>query len=692
MVRIGVDIGGTFTDAVCLDERTGLTYMSKVPTTPQDLTVGFMNSLHRVSSRSRTQPTDISYLVHGTTVATNALLEHHGSKTALITTRGFRDAIEIGTQLRPKLYDTFQTKPPPVVPRYLRFEVTERVGSKGQVVRPLVESEVLAIIPQLRTLGVNAVAICLLYSFLNSDHERRIGEIIRSNLPDVHISLSSEICPEFREYWRFSTTAVNASVAPLVAGYLASVEKRLSDLKVEAILLVMQSNGGTYTFESAKTKPVYMIESGPAAGAIAAQAYGEDTKNGNLISFDMGGTTAKAGLIKEGIPQLVSEYEVGGSAHGRLSGSGYPIKAPTIDLAEVGTGGGSIAWIDMGGELKVGPISAGAEPGPVCYGKGGTEPTVTDANIILGRTSANYFLGGEMKIDAKKAEESIRTRIADPLGVDLYEAAFGIVRVANSNMSRAIRLVSTQRGYDLRDFVILAFGGAGPVHAGELAEELEMREIIVPPLPGALSAEGLLMTDVRHDFATTYLKPLSTIELGKLDEEYDRLDKKATEVLKHEHIPDMNIRILRSVDMRYSGQAYEINIPTLNRKLSPKDLDKLRAKFNEAHEMKYGHASAQEPVEFVNLRVTGVGILRKLQRKPIKRTHKPKAVKEKRRVFFASTEHFETCRVYERSSLGSGCRIRGPAVIEQVDSTTLVSPNDVCTVDQFGNLILDHSL
>ena len=691
MVRVGVDIGGTFTDAVCFNERTGHAYMSKVPTTPQDLTVGFMNSLQRVLTQSEYEPTDISYLVHGTTVATNALLEHRGSRTAMITTRGFRDVIEIGTQLRPKLYDTFQTKPTPVVPRYMRFEVTERVGSKGEVVRPLVEHEVLAIVQQLRELGVDSVAICLLFSFLNPDHERRIGEIIQSNLPEVHISLSSEICPEFREYWRFSTTAVNASVVPMVAGYLNTVEKRLTELKVDATFLVMQSNGGTYTFEAAKMKPVYMIESGPAAGAIAAQVYGEDTKNDNLISFDMGGTTAKAGLIENGSPQVVSEYEVGGSVHGRLSGSGYPIKAPTIDLAEVGTGGGSIAWIDKGGELKVGPISAGAEPGPVCYGKGGTEPTVTDANIVLGRTSANYFLGGEMKIDAKTAEESIRTKIADQLGLDLHEAASGIVRVANSNMSKAIRLVSTQRGYDPRDFAILAFGGAGPVHAGELADELEMKKIIVPPLPGALSAEGLLMSDVRHDFATTFLKPLGTVEAWTLNEKYDRLGKRATEVLEHERIPNMNVRILRSADMRYSGQAYEINIPLPSRKLTQKGLESLRARFHEAHQMKYGHAATQEPVELVNVRVTGLGRFAKMRRRPIKKSRKGTALKEKRRVYFAGTERFEVCGVYERSRLGSGERISGPCVIEQIDSTTLVRPNDVCTVDRFGNLILNHN-
>jgi N-methylhydantoinase A len=688
MVRLGVDIGGTFTDAVCFDERTGHTYMSKVPTTPQDLTVGFMNSLQRVLAQSQYKQADISYLVHGTTVATNALLEHRGSKTAMITTKGFRDVIEIGTQLRPKLYDTFQTKPPSVVPRYLRFEVTERVGSKGEVVRPLVEHEVLAIVQQLRELSVGSVAICLLFSFLNPGHERRIGKIIKSNLPEVDISLSSDVCPEFREYWRFSTTAVNASVVPLVAGYLNTVEKRLASLKVHATLLVMQSNGGTYTFESAKRKPVYMIESGPAAGVIAAQAYGQDTNNDNLVSFDMGGTTAKAGLIENGKPQLVGEYEVGGSVHGRLSGAGYPIRAPTIDLAEVGTGGGSIGWIDKGGELKVGPVSAGAEPGPVCYGKGGTEPTVTDANIILGRTSANYFLGGEMKIDAKKAEESIRTKIADQLGLDLYEAAAGIVRVANSNMSKAIRLVSTQRGYDPRDFAILAFGGAGPVHAGELAEELEMKKIIVPPLPGALSAEGLLMSDVRHDFSTTFLKPLGKVEAWTLNEKYHGLGMRATEVLEREGIPNMNIRILRSADMRYLGQAYEITIPLPNSKLSQKDIESLRARFHEAHQMKYGHAAVQEPVELVNVRVTGLGRFTKMRRRPIKKSRRRTALKEKRRVYFAGTERFEVCGVYERSRLGRGETITGPALIEQIDSTTLVEPNSVCTVDRFGNLIL----
>ncbi len=690
MVRVGIDIGGTFTDAVCFDERSGQIYMSKVPTTPRELTSGFMTSLQNVLVQSKAKPSDISHLIHGTTVATNALLQHRGSKTAMITTRGFRDIIEIGTQLRPKLYDVFQRKPVPIVPRRLRFEVTERIGSNGETVKPLVEDEVFKIVSQLRGLEANSVAICLLFSFLNPNHEKRIREIVKSQLPETHISISSEVCPEFREYWRFSTTVVNASVAPLVSSYLENVEKNLSELKVDAVLLVMQSSGGTYTFESAKAKPVYMIESGPAAGVIAAQAYGEDIKCTNLISLDMGGTTAKAGLIKDGNPQLVSEYEVGGSVHGRLSGSGYPIKTPTIDLAEVGTGGGSIAWIDKGGELKVGPISAGAEPGPVCYAKGGTEPTVTDANIILGRISAEYFLGGEMKIDVKAAENSIQTKIADPLGLDICEAAYGIIKVANSNMARATRLVSTQRGYDPRDFALLAFGGAGPVHAGALAEELEIETIIVPLLPGAFSAEGLLMSNVRHDFVTTHLNPLETLNFEELDQKYRQLQEKAAQVLKHERIPDMNIQIMRSVDMRYSGQAYEVNIPMPSSRLTQKDLRNLSIRFHKTHEIKYGHAAIQEPVELVSLRVTGRGRFAKMRRRPVRNTHGGGALKGKRRIFFSETDKFETCRVYERLKLKGGDHVTGPAVIEQVDSTTLVGPNEICRVDRFGNLILRH--
>ena len=468
--------------------------------------MGFVESSHRILRENNVAPAEVSYLVHGTTVATNSIIEGKTARTGFVTTDGFRDMLEIARQVRPSLYDLQFEKPKPLVPRYLCFGVPERLGAQGQILLPLDEAAVRSVAEQLRREEVASVAVCLLHAYANPDHEKRVGEIIHEVFPEAVISLSSEVAPEFREYFRASTTVINAGIRPLVARYLERIEKRLRDEGLVAELLLMQSSGGVFSFAEASRKPVFMVESGPAAGVIAAAYLGNNLGYRDIIAFDMGGTTAKVGLIQNGVPKVTKDYEVGAAAKtgvGSNRGAGYPIRTPVIDLVEIGAGGGSIAWVDPGGILRVGPQSAGADPGPACYGKGGAEPTVTDANLVLGRLSPDLFLGGEIQLDVETAQRTIEQQCADPLGMDVVEAAHGIVEIANAAMVNALRLVSIQRGYDPREFALVAFGGAGPVHANRLAAETEMPTTIVPMSPGTTSALGLLVTDLKHDYSTT---------------------------------------------------------------------------------------------------------------------------------------------------------------------------------------------
>ena len=524
--RLGVDVGGTFTDAILLNESTGEVRTGKVSSTPSDPSDGFLRVVRRMLEEGAVPPETVRYVVHGTTVATNAIIEGNLSKTAFITTDGFKDLLEIQTGIRPALYDLQFEKLKPLVPRYLSFGVPERLDFRGDVLMPLDEDATRRVAEQLRDEGVESVAVCLLHSYINPDHERRIGEILHDVLPGALCSLSSDVAPEFREYFRASTTVINAAIRPIVSRYLDRIQSRVRGSGVLGELLVMQSSGGVLTFDAAIERPVFMVESGPAAGVIAASNLGKTLGHDNVISFDMGGTTAKAGLIEDGTPRVTKEYEVGGTAatteHGSR-GSGYPIRTPVIDLVEIGAGGGSIAWIDSGGILRVGPHSAGADPGPICYGQGGTEPTITDANLVLGRISSEYFLGGEMRLDAEAARRAIEEKCADPLGMGVDEVALGIVEIANNAMVGALRRVSIQRGYDPRDFLLVAFGGAGPVHANRLAEELEMPTVLVPTSPGTTSAMGLLVTDIKHDYSMALIQRADQIDIGVANAQFRRM-------------------------------------------------------------------------------------------------------------------------------------------------------------------------
>ena len=691
--RLGVDIGGTFTDAILVNESTGETRTGKVPSTPSDPSIGFLQVVDRMLREGSVAPGAVRYLVHGTTVATNAIIEGQLARTAFVTTEGFRDLLEIQTGIRPILYDLQFKKLSPLVPRYLSFGVPERLDAQGGVLVPLDEEAVRRVAERLDAEGVQSVAVCLLHSYLNPMHESRIGSILREMLPSALVSLSSEVAPEFREYFRASTTVINAGIRPVVARYLESIEARIRESGVSAELLVMQSNGGVLSFEVAAERPVFMVESGPAAGVIAAAHLGNALGHPNVISFDMGGTTAKTGLIEDGTPRVTKDYEVGGTAaateHGSR-GSGYPIRTPVIDLVEIGAGGGSIAWIDSGGILRVGPQSAGADPGPVCYGKGGSEPTITDANLVLGRISPDYFLGGEMKLDVESARRAIGERCADPLGMDVIEVALGIVEIANTAMVNAMRRISVQRGYDPRDFLLVAFGGAGPVHANRLAAELEIPTALIPMSPGTASAMGLLVTDIEHDYSVSLIRRADQLDAAAAEESFAQLRAQGETALRRDSIPGEEMTFLYQADMRYVGQSYELTVPVPRGDLSLAGLAAVLGSFHETHERTYGFQADDEPVEFVALRLNAVGRISRPRMRESSAAGRDadQALGSTRPAYFAESGGFVDCSIYDRYRLPPGSVVHGPAIVEEIDSTTVIHPGYCAEVDRFGNLYL----
>ena len=691
--RLGVDVGGTFTDAILLNESSGEIRTGKVPSTPADPSQGFLEVVQRMLDQDEVAPETVQYLVHGTTVATNAIIEGNLSKTAFITTDGFKDLLEIQTGIRPSLYDLQFEKLQPLVPRYLSFGVPERLDFHGDVLVPLDEEAVGQVVKQLREEAVESVAVCLLHSYINPAHEQRIGEILEEGFPTLLISLSSDVAPEFREYFRASTTVINAAVRPVISRYLTNITDRVRESGVHGELLVMQSSGGVLTFEAAIERPVFMVESGPAAGVIAAAHLGNTLGHKNVISFDMGGTTAKVGLIENGTPRVTKDYEVGGTAatteHGSR-GSGYPIRTPVIDLVEIGAGGGSIAWIDSGGILRVGPHSAGANPGPVCYGQGGTEPTITDANLVLGRISADYFLGGEISLDIEAARQAISEKCAEPLGMGVEEVALGIVEIANSAMVSALRQVSVQRGYDPRDFLLVAFGGAGPVHANRLATELEIPQVIVPTSPGTTSAMGLLVTDIKHDYSVALIQRADRLNFGAANDHFLRMKSDGEAALEREGVASGEMGFVQQADMRYVGQSYELTIPLPESELTPNQLPGILRRFHQEHDRAYGFQADDEPVELVALRLSAIGQISKPKARTIASSSSDAVIARKatRLVYFEEIGGLTDCPIYDRYALQSGHKIQGPAIVEEVDSTTVVHPGYGANVDIYGNLFL----
>jgi len=708
--RLGIDIGGTFTDATLIDETTGEIRIAKVSSTPSDPSIAFLEATHRILREANVAPRDVRYVVHGTTVATNAIIEGKVARTGFITTDGFRDLLEIQRQIRPSLYDLQFEKPKPLVPRYLCFGIPERLDARGNVLTPFDENAMRRVAEELRREKVEAVAICFLHSYINPAHEILAGEILDevfavgagssrpSESPRPYISLSSQVAPEIREYYRASTTVINVSIRPLVARYLQTIEARLREAGLIAELLMMQSSGGVYSFAAASEKPVFMVESGPAAGVIAATYLGSAVGYRDVISFDMGGTTAKAGLVQNGTPRVTKDYEVGAAARagtGSARGKGYPIRTPVIDLVEIGAGGGSIAWVDSGGALRVGPQSAGADPGPACYGKGGTEPTITDANLVLGRLSPDYFLGGEIKLDVERARQAVQEKCADKLGMDVVAAANGIVEIANAAMINALRLVSVQRGYDPRDFVLVAFGGAGPVHANRLAAETEIPTTLIPMSPGITSAMGLLVTDLKHDYSATLIRRVDGLDTRTVEETFRNLEQEGRAALTREGIAGADMSFVRQIEMRYVGQSYELTLPVPDRgELAANDLAQLLEQFHREHERAYGHSAPGEPTEIVNLRLTALSRIKKPELREIrkqgdKETSK-QAIKAHRQVYFAESGGYVDCPIYDRYKLGAGAIVPGPAIVEEFDSTTVIHPGFQANVDKFGNLLLTN--
>lgn len=696
--RIGIDVGGTFTDGLAWNEDSGAMARVKVLSSPDDPGRAFLLAIERLMREGGIDGHAVSYLVHGTTVATNAVLQRRLARVAFITTEGFRDLLEIGRQVRPDPYDVFAVKPPPLVPRHLCFEVEERIAADGSVVRPLCEASIDQMVAKLREHDVEALAVCLLHAYRNPAHEQRIADRLRQAFPDLPISISSDLASEFREFPRACTAIINSGLMPAASRYLARLDSQLAEHKIVGTRLVMQSNGGSADFSHSAQRPVFLIESGPAAGVVGAAHIAKLFAEDNVISFDMGGTTAKVGLVQNGTPYRVQEFEVGAEANrsrGWFGGaSGYLILTPAVDLVEIGTGGGSLAWVDDGGKLRVGPISTGAVPGPACYGRQDTQAAITDANLVLGRLNSDYFLGGEMRLDAGAAKRALAV-LGNKLGMDATATASGILQIADAAMSQALRVVSVQRGYDPRSFKLVAFGGAGPLHALSIASEIGIRSVLVPPRPGLASAFGLLVADLKHDFSRTLVQRLDRADPEALEAIFGELSQSALAVLADENVPRGQAAIERALDIRYIGQSYQLTISLTSERLSDAVLAEARERFNATHRATYGYAEPSEPCEIVNLRISALGLIEKpnlsadASAGATRSSDAMAAKKGSRPVFFAGAG-FIDCAVYDRLRLSHGASLLGPAVIEEPDSTTLIHPGWRARVERFGVLAIDR--
>lgn len=676
--RLAIDTGGTFTDVALIGERERLVKVAKVPSTPENPALAVISGIKKILKENHLSPEKVSYLLHGTTVATNALLELKGARTALLTTKGFRDVLEIGRQTRPELYNFFSHRPVPVVTRDLRFEIEERILPTGEVFKKLDEPGLMRVIQILKEKQVESAAVCFIHSYRNPLHEKKVKEKLSELMPEIFVSCSFEVLPEFREYERMSTVCINAYVMPAIKKYLEYLEKSLQKEKIKSPLYIMQSNGGIITSKVAREHSARTVLSGPAGGVIAGVLAAETTGKKNLITMDMGGTSLDVSLISKAVPSYSTESCIGG----------YPLKLPMIEIHTIGAGGGSIARLDAGGALKVGPESAGACPGPACYNQGGTQPTVTDANLVLGRINPGYLLEGEMELDLEKAQRAVYDKLAFPLGITLEEAAEGIIRVVNANMVRGIRYISVEKGYDPREFSMAAFGGAGPLHAVELGRELSVEEIIIPPHPGINSALGMLSADVRRDYVLTRIMEEKEITPDKLEKFYEEKKLEALDELKKEGFDSSLIYFVRSADIRYPRQAYEINVPLPEQKLCRADIKEIVKKFHRLHKQSFGYHRLDETIELVNLRLAAVGRMPPLQIKEheIEGEDSYRALLNTRKVFF-SGEYRDT-PVYNRQKLKPGNVIPGPAIIEQFDSTTVIIPDKSGRVDKHNNLII----
>ncbi len=679
--RVTVDTGGTFSDFVYLNEDTGEVSISKVPSTPDDPSRAILQGVETLLNQ-HVRPGDIAFFCHGTTVGTNALLEGKGVRTGLLVTEGFRGIYPVGEQARPygaPIFDVMYDKPALLVPQSLTGEVRERVDYRGAVLIPLDEAALRETLRDLAAQKIESLAVCLLFAFLHPDHEARVREIVLEEMPDCSVSLSSEVIPQIREYYRLSTTVINAYLQPILARYIAQLERRLNGAGLTTRQkYIMQSNGGMATFSAAARKAVTTVLSGPAGGVTAGAYACRMTGFKNIITFDMGGTSCDVALIKNGEPAVASRGKI----------DGRDLAVPMMDINTVSAGGGTIASVDRFGVLKVGPESAGAMPGPACYSRGGDMPTITDCNLVLGHLSADNFLGGKMRLDPAKALRAVESKVAQPLGMGALEAAEGITRIIDVKMEEAIKAISTMRGHDLRDFMLLAFGGAGPVHAGRIARELGMAGMIVPLYPGVYSAIGLVMSDVKHDYIQSRMTPLSALTPQAVNAMFERLAATALDDLHADGFGQGQIRIQRALDMRYAGQGYEITMPCDDTPLQNDGLPALRRQFDAQHKAMFGHSAPEEPVEIVSYRVRGIGLVPPVEMpkfKPTGATLKD-ALRETRRVRMDGQDL--DCPVYQRDKLDVGLSLTGPAILDQFDCTTVIYAGQTARVDDYKNLIV----
>ena len=676
--RVGIDIGGTFTDFVIYDTVSQTIRLEKITTTPNNLWLAIDNGLQQ----SKISLTEISQLAHGTTIGLNTLLERRGAATGLITTMGFRDSYEIARGARPDSYNLFYRKPEALVPREHRIEVCERIDSTGQIVTPMEEDDVIAAAKHFRNHNIASIAVCFLHSYRNPEHERRAAAILTEYLPEAQVSTSSSLVREWREYERTSTTCINAYIMPPTAMYMEHMTAALEQSGYRRPFFVNQSAGGVQSVEAATAKPVTTLISGPAGGVVAAARTGILAGFRNVISFDMGGTSTDVSVIHDGQPTITANATV---AH-------QPVMIPMVDLHSIGAGGGSLAALDSVNALNVGPQSSGAEPGPVCYGRGGLQPTVTDANLVLGRVAPTLFLPGKMHLDEQKAREAIETAVGQPLGLSPEEAAAGIIDIVNLKMSMAVRKITVQRGLDPKDFVLFAFGGAGPMHACWIAQELNIPKVVIPMAPGQFSALGILFSDIRHDFVRTAPAGHTSFSSSLLGSLFQDVSIEAREKLSDEDVESTNIELQKSVDIRYVGQEYTVNVPVQSSKITEKIVLDIQKTFHALHQRLYSHASPEEPIELVNVRIAAIGRMSEVGLPIIEAggTSPPsQAYAGEVQIYFDDTNGYIPCKVWGRRNLLAGNNIEGPAMIADLGATTILPPKLTCQIDQHGLLVID---
>jgi N-methylhydantoinase A len=684
-IRLGIDVGGTFTDVIAMDEENGIVYTQfKIPSTPDDPAQAINQAIAQVQIqlvKNQQYKLAIRSLHHGTTVGTNALIEKRGARTALLTTEKFRDVLELRRQIRPELYNLFQKISPPLVPKRWRIGVRERMDFNGNILTPLDHAQLNEAIGWLKTQSIESIAICTLHSYVNPQHEQLIKAEIEKKLPSVYVTCSNEVCPEYREYERTSTTVVNAYIGPAVSRYIERIENNLKNADIDAFRIV-KSNGGLTSSENGRKFPVNFIESGPAAGVMAILHLCKQIGIKNAIAFDMGGTTAKVGVIKNGQQKVTTEFYADQMVEGQMIG-GYPIKSPVIDIVEIGAGGGSIARLDKANVLKVGPDSAGADPGPACYGRGGMEPTITDAYAALGFLDSEAFNSGRTPLFPKISREVINARIAQPLGWTIEKACYAILDIATANMSEMVRLATVRRGLDPKDFVLFAYGGAGPLHAGKIAQDVGIPSVIIPPLPGLLSAFGTLVSNIRHDLVQTFLSDLKDVGVKQLQHGYENLEKRARDLLEKEKVPNTNVNFNKFMDLRFKGQIFEFPILIHDIPNNQSEIDELEAKFRVGFKEEYGYDLHESKIEVVNLRMEVNSNLVQPDL-PIPLRNERRESKTQVRYVFGPDGSMRKIPTYFRSDLPVAKIIEGPAIVEDEGSTIRIEENQNFTLDSNG--------